>query len=132
MHYMYYHYWWLWYIIFMYYSFNLEEIQYIWSIFSTQWMRFSFQSFLEMNGILTHLIDQKFPILNYIDHITTINLLTFTHFFHYQYLPTCWCSLESSWASLWLWRTCLAASLILCRSSSSSSSGSKWFYFLAF
>lgn len=52
----------------------------------------------------------------------TIHQLPFTHFFHY--LPTSWCSLNSSWPSLWLWRTRLAASLILCRSSSSSSSGS--------
>lgn len=74
------------------------------------------------DGISKYLIGQNVPILNYFDHRATIHQLPFTHFFHY--LPTSWCSLNSSWPSLWLWRTRLAASLILCRSSSSSSSGS--------
>lgn len=111
---------------YMYYSFNLEKIQYIYGLFfQLNECSFHFKVFWWYFNTFNRPKSPNIPILNYIDHITTINQLTYKHFFHYQYLPTCWCSLESSWASLWLWRTCLAASLILCRSSSSSSSGSK-------
>lgn len=108
-------------LVHMYYSLNLGEKSNIHIyIFNSMYACAFISKFSD--GISTYLIGQNVPILNYFDHRATIHQLPFTHFFHY--LPTSWCSLNSSWPSLWLWRTRLAASLILCRSSSSSSSGS--------